>query len=1849
MLFMQKCSGPLKHLFSIVGIIFIFILLSNKPHPSNLILMREQADSTQKNQPKIQQGWTLSPIQIDDMATGAGAHNWSWAVSQDWCRGSGTLVDPYIIENITIDAANGAYGISISNSIKNFIIRNCSISNAGSSTWYAGMYMYNVSNGIITENSLVDNEKAIILRQYCENNTLSWNNITGKTLSGSDYGIYLYYYGQNNTIYQNRIDYVGYGVSIAGTSLHNNISLNWFDTISYYPIYISSASHYTVIAQNQIQTGDHHGIYVDNSQYCNLTSNQISSIQEHGIYLANGADYTNLTGNVLTNINNLGIRIDNSMNCFLADNSMTKSGVGSGIGIRVTSNSIADYFHQISPSNTLDGKPIYYYRDQTNLNSINFTNAAQIYLVNCSYSTVVNFSFSNTAYGLLLANCSYISVNNNSFTSHYFDGLFLYNVKNSNLTENEIFSNHRNGLNIIYYSNQIFAENNTITYNVENGAYISSYCDDLTLYNNNLSRNTLDGLYITDNCLRINASYNNISYNEQDGLELGSYSDYFSCSYNQIHHNLYNGLYLRYYTDYADIFHNDIFDNSRYGLYVNNRVQYSNFSHNYLLRNGLSGNYYGMYMVSDSNFNRITYNIFRDNQKYGLYLYYCEQITIENNQFNSSGFAIYGTYDVEFEHYVNTNNSYDGGWIYYYLNGKNLRTTDFTNAKQIYLINCDGASINDITITNQQYGLFLWNSSHISVNTANLTYSYEKSIYMRRSSNNSIINADCRWYGINYALHMDQDCSDNYFSNCKFSQTPTAYGYGAYLTTNCVRNTFYNNTFANNGDRSIFITNNCNWNNFTHNLIENTRRYDGIYVGSTSNYNLFKDNTIRNNPRSGIYITGSSFNQILDNNISDNGLSGYHGIYIYNNALNTTISGNTVIDNYGHGVYINTGCHGTKIIGNNVSLNGGSSSYGYGIEIVNNCDNFTVQNNNAQNNRKSGIFISNNCQNGLITRNNASFNQENGIFLQDNCNYLSILDNNMNFNTLHGFSMLDYCDNILIENNRMINNSDHGMYFENFCDANTVFNNTVSNNSAVGIGFYSLTNDNLIYFNNFTNNGLHAIDNGLVNDWDNSSHGNYWNNYTGRDLDDDLIGDIEWVIIGSANAIDHFPLWDDGLDLQPLPDLSTPSDVEYFFGELGHNITWVANTTFPDSYIITRNGSVIISGAWFNFIPISINVDFLSVGIYEYNCTVNTTRGDWISDLVIVTVKRTQPLITHPLDQSFIVGDNSRNITWLGDAPFPDTVAIIQNGIQIYQNSWISQESIVIDLVDLFPGNYTYECWLNATSGEFVSDIVHIMVIEPTMNISHPEDLVLMYNTSFVPGSINITWVGQSVIPDSVVIYENNFLVYQSTWQSDVPIIFSVQNFSLGFHIFECVINSSSGKIKSDLVYLTIIEPDLEISHPEDIIITYNESLSSGDVNITWIGSSPVPSQAVVYENEVKIYQNNWSDGIPFVFSITNFSLGTHIFECFLNSTSGKVVSDVVSFTVLEPEPILSHLDDLQYNASDGNQSLTWIGYSPFADSVIIYQNGEIVYQGDWENGVPINFSLNGLEPGQYVFQCVLTTNTGETITDTVVVIIDDPTAGPSESELLLNQIEEMKDDYQKKQRNLWIVIIVLGVMLAASLGALSYYRRKQKDYETYQDILRKTSDSKFEEGVQEQYLTSADMTAEKPPEKPLRMRRFKKPFIRLRSFTFKAKNAFINPFRKNKLAKSDENITKTDEMRKNDKKKAEEKPAKDKTQRKRDSDKFGDSSDKGDTKNIKKEDESSKIPQDFSDLLEAKTEIISHRDEFTKIEEKPNVPKSQQNEQKKLMEKPEVEISSSSKNQKSVNMKKSLKKKKRD
>ncbi len=108
--------------------------------------------------------------------------------------GTGTNLDPYIIVGWAIDAS-GATGITIENTTKYFVIRNCLVENSGDSNF--GILLYDVINGKV-ENNTCENDVLGIALVSSSSNTLT-NNTCGNKSSG----IYLDHSSNNNILDNN--------------------------------------------------------------------------------------------------------------------------------------------------------------------------------------------------------------------------------------------------------------------------------------------------------------------------------------------------------------------------------------------------------------------------------------------------------------------------------------------------------------------------------------------------------------------------------------------------------------------------------------------------------------------------------------------------------------------------------------------------------------------------------------------------------------------------------------------------------------------------------------------------------------------------------------------------------------------------------------------------------------------------------------------------------------------------------------------------------------------------------------------------------------------------------------------------------------------------------------------------------------------------------------------------------------------------------------------------------------------------------------------------------------------------------------------------------------------------------------------------------------------------------------------------------------------------------------------------------------------------------------------------------------------------------------------------------------
>jgi len=140
--------------------------------------------------------------------------------------------------------------------------------------------------------------------------------------------------------------------------------------------------------------------------------------------------------------------------------------------------------------------------------------------------------------------------------------------------------------------------------------------------------------------------------------------------------------------------------------------------------------------------------------------------------------------------------------------------------------------------------------------------------------------------------------------------------------------------------------------------------------------------------------------------------------------------------------------------------------------------------------------------------------------------------------------------------------------------SNTILKNNIQNNQN-GI-FLQDSKNNLVYYNYFINDI--AYDDTSLNKWDNGTIGNYWSDYSGKDLNDDGIGDVPYKIWGPDSPVytnkDYFPIWNDGDDVGPEIVLNSPS-INQVFGENApkYNIT-IQDQSAIDSMWYTIDGNL---------------------------------------------------------------------------------------------------------------------------------------------------------------------------------------------------------------------------------------------------------------------------------------------------------------------------------------------------------------------------------------------------------------------------------------------------------------------------------------------------------------------------------------------------------------------------------------------------------------------------------------------------------------------------------------------------
>ena len=221
---------------------------------------------------------------------------------------------------------------------------------------------------------------------------------------------------------------------------------------------------------------------------------------------------------------------------------------------------------------------------------------------------------------------------------------------------------------------------------------------------------------------------------------------------------------------------------------------------------------------------------------------------------------------------------------------------------------------------------------------------------------------------------------------------------------------------------------------------------------------------------------------------------------------------------------------------------------------------------------------------------------------------------------------LDTTEDGSIINNSISNNKETGIFIHN-CKKNKIIGNIIQNNSQYGIILNGPSSkDNNFYRNEFIENGKHALDDSKIdfNSWYNSSIGNYWDNYTGKDANDDNIGDIPYnYIYGGANSQDIYPIWWDS------PSLSISYPLNHStYGKFAADFKVIVDEGKGDSFwyeLAGRNSSFLSLSGVINEEIIDVFEqdlwDHLSNGTHKIRFYVNDSKGYIdIKDIIVKVI-----------------------------------------------------------------------------------------------------------------------------------------------------------------------------------------------------------------------------------------------------------------------------------------------------------------------------------------------------------------------------------------------------------------------------------------------------------------------------------------------------------------------------------------------------------------------------------------------------------------------------------------------------
>ena len=378
-------------------------------------------------------------------------------------------------------------------------------------------------------------------------------------------------------------------------------------------------------------------------------------------------------------------------------------------------------------------------------------NYAGIKIKRSSNNTVSENTLDINGSGIWLDLSEDINISGNTINDGFYTGIRLGSSNNNTVSGNIANNNGGAGIRLLL-SNNNTVSGNTASYNTRDGINLDS-SNDNTFSGNIANNNHDDGIYLDS------SNNNTLSGNTGNSIDGG-------------------GIHLIN----SD---SNTFSGNAASFNTNDGINLGTSNDNTLLGNTANHNDNDGIDLKNSDDNAILGNNLLDNDL-GICLDNSERIEMSGNIIDLYALQLFGNLQILASHNIDNTNLVNGKPIYYYANEVNLGASDFTNAGQVILVNCNDSSISNLNISYGPTGISLYycNANNISGNAVSSNKYNGISLYY---SDDNAISGNTVNSNIDIGIYLDSS-NNNTVSGNLFT------GNGLCINeTNCVGNEFSNN------------------------------------------------------------------------------------------------------------------------------------------------------------------------------------------------------------------------------------------------------------------------------------------------------------------------------------------------------------------------------------------------------------------------------------------------------------------------------------------------------------------------------------------------------------------------------------------------------------------------------------------------------------------------------------------------------------------------------------------------------------------------------------------------------------------------------------------------------------------------------------------------------------------------------------------------------------------------------------------------------------------------------------------------------------------------------------------------